>query len=754
MRYRLGLAMTALIGLSCTALYLYVPARLHHTYMMGLREQAGTIARMTAYSAAPAVLFGDSLGVVEAIASATFDGDLVGIVIADDAGRIINEFWADRPGSIVVGTAPLEHLDRRMGSVTVSLSSANADRARAEGRARFTLLMLVFFAISAGFAFVLSALITGPVSAVTAAASAIARGGAMRKVSVPTGGETGDLADGFNLMIDRLEAAQSELRSINATLEQRVSIRTAELEAEVAERRNVEQLLRASEHLFRAIFEAAPIGIALLRPAGDLRDANPALLAMLSAGAARSDGVFLETLTADSRSELLCELQRIAAGSAAGATLELELAASNGTLQTVCTLAPLRQADASLHVLALLEDVTNERALEQEFRQAQKLEAVGRLAGGIAHDFNNLLTTINGLGDLLQQQEHAPDVRRDLEQIRTAGERAAQLTRQLLAFSRRQVLQPQAIDINDVVIEVTQMLERTIGAHIVIATDLSPAPAIVRADRAQLLQVILNLAINARDAMPEGGSIRIGTRTIVIDEEGRLHHGLSATGAHVVLSVEDTGCGMDEDVRTHAFEPFFTTKPLGEGTGLGLATVYGIVRQSGGAITVDSAPGRGTTFDIFLPRDNDVVAMPQSVVSERTPVQGGETVLVVEDEDTVRKLLVRVLSSAGYMVLAAPDGRQAIDLATEHQGDIALVLTDVVMPVMGGPELVREMRLIRPSARFVMMSGYAADAVQEPEALGNVSAFLGKPMTPAALVSTVRNVLDGQVDERAVTVAA
>jgi CheY-like chemotaxis protein len=211
---------------------------------------------------------------------------------------------------------------------------------------------------------------------------------------------------------------------------------------------------------------------------------------------------------------------------------------------------------------------------------------------------------------------------------------------------------------------------------------------------------------------------------------------------------------MDEDVRTHAFEPFFTTKPLGEGTGLGLATVYGIVRQSGGAITVDSAPGRGTTFDIFLPRDSDVVAVPQSVVSERTPVHGGETVLVVEDEDTVRKLLVRVLSSAGYMVLAAPDGRQAIDLATEHQGDIALVLTDVVMPVMGGPELVREMRLIRPSARFVMMSGYAADAVQEPEALGNVSAFLGKPMTPAALVSTVRNVLDGQVDERAVTVAA
>ena len=389
-------------------------------------------------------------------------------------------------------------------------------------------------------------------------------------------------------------------------------------------------------------------------------------------------------------------------------------------------------------------DVTDQRHLEEQFRQAQKMEAVGQLAGGIAHDFNNLLTAILGNTQLLLRDLPPGDSKRsDVEEIRKASERAASLTRQLLAYSRRQMLQPEVLDLNVVVAEMDKLLRRLIGEHIALATVLSPDLGRVRADPNQIEQVLVNLAVNARDAMADsgGGKLTIETANVDLDDEFTQAHLGSKPGAYAMLAVTDTGTGMDATVRAHLFEPFFTTKEVGKGTGLGLATVYGIVKQSDGYISVYSEPGRGSSFKIYLPRLASLPRTSPPAVKSGAG-RGTETVLVVEDEPAVLALSRRALEAQGYVVLAASDATTALRLVERHGGPIHLLLTDVVMPGMSGRDLADQLAARRPGTRVLYMSGYPGDAVVQHGELPVGSAFLQKPFSPDSLARKVRDVLD------------
>jgi CheY-like chemotaxis protein len=374
------------------------------------------------------------------------------------------------------------------------------------------------------------------------------------------------------------------------------------------------------------------------------------------------------------------------------------------------------------------------------------MEAIGRLAGGIAHDFNNLVQAIGGYTEILLRRLPEQDpLRRNAEEIKRAGDRAAALTRQLLAFSRQQVMQSRVLDLNAVVSNVEALLRRLIGEDIELETILESGLGAVRADAAQLEQVLMNLAVNARDAMPDGGTLTIETRNVELTRADQREAFAIQTGPYVLLAVSDTGCGMDAETRARAFEPFFTTKPPGHGTGLGLSTVYGIVKQSGGYIWVDSEPGLGTRVRIYLPR----VDLPVESLETRRPVpvsvpRGTETLLLVEDEEGVRDLIREWMSTHGYTVLAAANGLEALDLAQAYAGRIHLLIADVVMPHMGGPALASRLLSLRPDMKVVYVSGYADEAIGDPELLRDGAAFLQKPFTLDSLLRQVREILDSE----------
>jgi PAS domain S-box-containing protein len=413
-----------------------------------------------------------------------------------------------------------------------------------------------------------------------------------------------------------------------------------------------------------------------------------------------------------------------------------------------------RLADDTLDALSSIADIISqglerkraEEALQasaDQLRQSQKLEAVGQLAGGVAHDFNNLLTVINGYSDLLlRRMTQGDDMRTKVEEIKKAGERAASLTRQLLAFSRKQVLQPKVIRLNAVVADVEKMLRRLIGEDIDLVTVLEPTLSQIKADPGQVEQVILNLAVNARDAMPQGGKLTIETHNVHADDEFTRKHPTIRCGDYVVLAISDTGIGMDAETQARIFEPFFTTKEQGKGTGLGCATVYGIVKQSDGNIWVDSEPGKGTTFKVYLPAVlHETPSEPEKAPAAELP-PGREKVLLTEDEEPVRRLTKTILEINGYQVFEAADGDEALAVHEKHQGEFDLVITDVVMPNMSGPELAESLEAISPGLKVLFLSGYTDDAIVRHGLLNEKVEFLQKPFTPDALLRKVREVLD------------
>ncbi len=390
------------------------------------------------------------------------------------------------------------------------------------------------------------------------------------------------------------------------------------------------------------------------------------------------------------------------------------------------------------------EEARDRNDLERQLHEARRMEAVGHLAGGIAHDFNNLLTVIMGAGALLLE-EIGPDrpERRDVEDIVTSAQHGAALTRQLLAFMRREVMQPRVLDLNTVVGNIERLLRRLIGEDVQLLTVRSSEDSLVRADPGQLEQVIANLAINARDAMPGGGALTLSVENVVLDERFVREHPGAAPGPHVKLSVSDTGTGMSQAVKARLFEPYFSTKGPGRGTGLGLATVFGIVQQSEGHIAADSELGRGTTFRIYLPR---VLSFERALHAEsmtQSGLDGSETIVLVEDDAAVRELATRALRGYGYTVLSAPDGHTARKLAASHQGPIHLLVTDVILSGKRGTALAKEFAEARPDVRVLFVSGYAEDKIAHDAAAARGVALLQKPFTPAELARKIREVLDG-----------
>jgi two-component system, cell cycle sensor histidine kinase and response regulator CckA len=401
-----------------------------------------------------------------------------------------------------------------------------------------------------------------------------------------------------------------------------------------------------------------------------------------------------------------------------------------------------RRAEEAM--IARTQELNERRQLEQKLRQAQKMEAVGRLAGGIAHDFNNLLTAIRGNAELLLNDFPLEGgVRSNVEEINHAADRAAALTRQLLAFSRRQFLQPSVLNLDSVLGEMGSVVRGITGDDIKLITRTAGNGACLRADRGQLEQVLMNLAVNARDAMPQGGTLTLESGTAELDDDFVRTHPGAQTGSFVRLSVTDTGRGMDAPILAHLFEPFFTTKAVGQGTGLGLATVYGIVKQSDGYIDVQSKAGAGTRFDIYLPRVWQAGEGRSAAAARRADAPEEYTVLLVEDEDAVRALASRILRKHGYQVLEARDGIDAQSVAANYNGPISILLTDVVMPRMGGRELVEALRDVRPNLRVLYMSGYTDDAlVHHGVVTGRGTWFLQKPFTPEGLARKLREVIE------------
>ncbi len=486
---------------------------------------------------------------------------------------------------------------------------------------------------------------------------------------------------------------------------------TIERAGERWQRRRAEVGMRESEERLRLIFDHVSDALFIADDLGHIIDANPAACAL--------SGKSIEDLHALTIGDVLREDD--------GRVLDIRSTAfAPGVL------------------VYTVRDLTRQRKLEDQLVQAQKMEAVGQLAGGVAHDFNNLLTVIMSYSSLLLSDiETNAEVRGDIQEISDAAERAAALTRQLLAFSRKQVLQTRPVNLNAVVTDVEKMLRRLIGEDISLTTRLDANLALINADPGQLEQVLINLAVNARDAMPGGGALTITTDNAVLsDEHGERHLG-AAPGKYVMLAVTDTGSGMTREVQQRLFEPFYTTKGPGKGTGLGLATVHGIVKQSGGDVYVYSELGHGTTFKVYFPRLTKAAEVVMTTAEHRTVApRGSETILLAEDDESLRALGARVLGALGYEVLVARTGAEALKIVAQHKGPIDLIATDVVMPEMNGSQLVEKVLEARPTIRVLFMSGYTDDEVMRRGVIDGQTAFLQKPFTPDLLAHKVREVLD------------
>jgi len=520
---------------------------------------------------------------------------------------------------------------------------------------------------------------------------------------------------------------------------------SSELLAEIKERALVQQALQLSEQRYRLLAETAPIGILLTNEQGMVIDANTQALRMFGYDRGELIGQSIEMLLPErfrcshegQRSSYMKE--RHARPMAVGR--ELTARRKDGTEFAVeIALAPLATDDGVL-VSSTIVDITERKKMEEQRRLSQRMEAIGKLSGGVAHDFNNLLAVILGCSDVLLDAL-PPDhpATRKIEMIRKAGASAVDLTRQLLAFSRQQMLQPRVLDLKETVERTQALLRRLIGENIEFTISLDPSLGRVKADPGQIEQVLLNLVINARDAMPQGGRLTIEACNVEMDDSYKGEHQVVIPGRYVVLGVQDTGCGMDRDTQARIFEPFYTTKELGKGTGLGLATVYGIVKQSGGYIWVYSELNQGTLFKVYLPRVDESV-QPAKKEPEAVVLESCKTILLAEDSVSLREMAREYLASLGYVVLEAASGREALQKAKEFDGPIHLLLTDVVMPEMSGPELARHVMAFRPEIKVIFTSGYTNDAIARQGVLDPAVAFIQKPYRPKALALKIQEVL-------------
>ena len=548
---------------------------------------------------------------------------------------------------------------------------------------------------------------------------------------------------GISREITERKRMERELEEHRLHLESQVTARTAELALANELLQQDADVLRQSHRLLNSIMEGVNEVIFVKDLQGRYVMINAPGAQMIGHSVAevigKTDFEILPTETAEAVTATDAQVLRTGETH----TYEVAVPFSSGVRTFLATKSPhFGPSGEIIGLVGVSLDVTDRRQLERQIQQAQKMEAIGTLSGGIAHDFNNLLTVIKGYTGLLLEGTQDPRQRALVQHIDQAADRASSLTRQLLAYSRRQVLQPKVINLNSLVMNLDKMLQRLIGEDIDMRTVAASDLGSVKADPGQIEQVIMNLAVNARDAMPKGGNLTLETTNIVLDEIHAQKHPGTLAGRYVMLAVSDTGIGMDVETRSRIFEPFFTTKGVGCGTGLGLSMVYGIVKQSGGSIEVYSELGQGTTFKIYLPRIEETAELVTARHSLTGLLQGSETILLVEDDPQVRDLASAILTFCGYTVLAADSARAVISECEQHDGDIHLLLTDVVMPGSGGREIAQHVLARRPFTKVLYMSGYTTNAIIHHGVLDPGTHFLQKPFTPAALSAKVREVLD------------
>jgi PAS domain S-box-containing protein len=526
------------------------------------------------------------------------------------------------------------------------------------------------------------------------------------------------------------------------------AVRLRGVMVDITERKLAEEALRRAEASYRKLVESLPAIVYLARPTPPYSiiyiSPNITNLGDSAKDWRSLPDIWNQLLPGEDRAQIIRETEA-ALGRGENAELEYHLMAADGTAHWFHDKGHFVTDESGNKIgwQGVIVDVTETKKLEEQLRQSQKLESVGRLAGGIAHDFNNMLTAINGYCELILRRMTDDDpIRRNIEEIRKAGQRSTSLTHQLLAFSRQQVLQPKVFDLNEIITDTINLLQRLIGEDILLNTVLDPRLGLLEADPGQLTQVIMNLAVNARDAMPKGGNLTIRTENVYLDDGFTKRHPTTRTGSYILLSVSDTGTGLDSETQQHIFEPFYTTKEVGKGTGLGLATVYGIVSQSGGYISVESELGAGTTFYIYLPRIKEEIKTIEESGGTAQIQSGTEVILIVEDEDLVRQLTCQILEECGYEVIEARNGVEALAICRELDGKIDLLLTDIVMHQMGGRELAEKLTAVYPELRILFMSGYTNDAAILHDVIETDIKFIQKPFTFDSLAQKVRECLD------------
>jgi PAS domain S-box-containing protein len=773
-KVKLTLTIALLVMLVTLSIYIYFPVQIKKQAVQMIMSKARSVAEMAVFNISPAVFFTDPTTVNETLNDIARNQDIVYMVACDESGKVLAGLHMDKAerlhytrvdgeedffgkGSEVYRlTQPILFQNQRIGQMYIGFSVHEVALKIRESRRTVALVSFLVFLAGLFLAAGISTVITAPLVQISKAANAISEGDFSQRALVYSNDEIGQLARSFNSMVGRLHTAYGALETLTRSLEQRVRERTSELESEIAERMKTEATLRKTYSQLHTLIQAIPESIHFKDLQGRILIFNAAFAKLASRKPSDITGKTVDEVLPKQMAET-CHGSDAEVLKKRKATRHAEkFPTGDGQFQYFETIkVPLLDESGKIQgLVAVSRDVTEQKLMDEEKRkieiqllQAQKMEAVGVLAGGIAHDFNNLLTAIIGSAEMgLRNIGKKDPLYQDLSEILHAGERAAELTRQLLYFSRKQHMQFTTVRLDRLIEGLFKMFHRLIGEDISIFTDLEPDPWTVNGDVGTLEQVIMNLVVNARDAMPKGGNLTIKTENLVFDQAGGPLFPDAKPGKYVRLSVSDTGVGMDKEIQQHIFEPFFTTKSVGKGTGLGLSVVYGIIKQHGGWVSVYSEPGVGSTFKIYLPAAVDGKAtspkIEKAVLCRGKDLRGGgERILIIEDEKRLCDFLQRALTESGYIIFAAHSADEALRMFEEEKRQFHLVLSDVVLPGRGGLELMEELLSKKPDLKVLLSSGYTDHKNQWPVIMEKGFRFLQKPYNLDDLLKVIRESL-------------